>query len=670
MRSRSHNKNNGAFSLVEVLVAMLILLIGVLAIARIFPGGFLSIQRTGDQSAAKALADESRAAMENLSELPQGIFAVYRDVSGNIVPDTRPLPDEIVDYAAGGLPAGIPSDADPYYYSNINRTRFVKEEMARLPIGTPNSVTGAYGAIYPLQMGPVYNEFGGSSGARTSTVRVHGLPLERVIQSSLPTPDQPDVTPRITNETQYAIDYDNQKIAFFPRIGTRTRVFSVAYSYNVTDSGSGKVVSKTVLNGQYSIKDVPPAQADNAKPIWRSFFTDVSDSEIVGVVLPADFDSVLGLRRESERIGREFRLVTTGTDSAEHLSFAGSGAPPAWTSDPYEYAWYSPQYANNANAGVLLFNPLARNTTVQTSRGLQPLRALVDYLIFDNHILREDRTVPNRSPYEIKLSVPNILTQGDILSDQTRYNGMFRDAANDTPSVVLMNTATGELIEPFIGACTDGIGSGRGYTLNARNGTLRFDDDYVQAHNLQLANIRVYYRAAKEFGVQIQAASSAYNVTPDLSLVLPVNNEPNFCFVGTGASGSATRVYFPRSEAGKSVAIGDYHVVTNLSGNSRLKRFNSEVYRITPDAASFDATLGLPYIDIRDQHPEAVSEGWALSTEETGAAVNNVRGMSLKSRVVWLDSSSPSKDASGNTTILKRWRSVSSDTLLSKRSDR
>lgn len=672
MRSRSHNKTNGAFSLVEVLVAMLILLIGVLSIARIFPGGFLSIQRTGDQTAGKTLAEESRAAMESLAELPQGIYAVYRDVNGNILPDTRPLPDEILDYSVGNLPAGIPNDADPYYYSNINRTRFVKGESVRLPIGTPNSVTGGYGAIYPLQLGPVYNEFGtDGAGNRTSTVKVYGTPFERAIQSSLPTPDQPDTTPLIRNETQYAIDYDNRKIAFFPRIGTGRRVFLVKYAYNVVDSGSGKVVSKTVLNGQYTINDLPAAEADNAKPTWHSFFTDVSDSQIVGVVLPADFDGTLGLRHNSDEISRQFRLITKDGGGNEHLTFADTGSLPAWSNDPYEYAWYSPQYANSANAGILVFNPSARSTSVNTASGSQPLVARADYLIFDNHILREDRTIPNRAPFEIKLSISNVLTQGDVLNDQTRYNGMFRDSANDTPSVALINTATGELLEPFIGACTDGIGNGRGYTLNARNGTIRFNDDYVVAHNLQLANIRVYYRAAKEFGVQIQKAYTNYNVTLDVTELLPSsNNEGGFCFAGTGSVGGATRIYFPRSEAGKSVTIGDYHVATNLAGAGRLKRFNSEVYRITADASAFEPTLGLPYIDLRDQHPEAVSEAWSLSSEETGAGVGNVQGMSLKSRVLWLDSATSSKDTLGNTVILKRWRHVDSDTLISKVSSR
>ena len=656
---------------------MIILLIGVLSIARIFPAGFLSIQRTGDQTAAIALAQESRSAMENLPELPQGIYAAYRDVSGNIVPDTRPLPDEIVDYGVGNLPSGIPANADPYYYSNINRSRFVKGESVRLPIGTPNSVTGLYGAIYPLQMGPVYNEFGTDGGGNTtSTVKVYGTPYQRVIQSSLPTPDQPETTPSISNDTQYAIDYANQKIAFFPRIGTGFRVFLVKYAYNVND-GAGKVVSKTVLNGQYTLKDIPPAQSDNAKPVWRSFFTDVTDSQIVGVTLPVDFNGALGIHQSSDDISRQFRLVTTGKDSSPHLTFEGTGISPAWTNDPYEYAWYSSQYANNGNAGVLVFNPSARTANTTTASGSQPLVARADYLIFDNHILRQDRTIPNRSPYEIKLSVPNVLTQGDVLNDQTRYNGMFRDPANDTPSVALINTATGELIEPFIGACTDGIGNGRGYTLDARNGTIRFNDDYVTAHNLQLGNVRVYYRAAKEFGAQVQKAYTNYTVTADLTQVLPPpvgNNEGSFCIAGPdavpGDTESLTRIYFPRSEAGKSVSIGDYHVV--LAGNNRLKRFNSEVYRITADSRDFKMIVYkgiryyLPYIDLRDQHPEAVSEGWALSTEETGVAANSVQGMSLKSRVLWLDSTSPSTDSSGNPVILKRWRSVSSDTLITK----
>jgi len=650
---------------------MVILLIGVLAIARIFPGGFLAIQRTGDQTAAQELALQARADMESLPELPQGIYAVYRDASGNIIPDTRPLPDELTDYSQGFLPAGIPNDADPYFYSNINRIRFIKGESVRLPIGTPNSATGLYGAPYLLQFGPVYNEFGtDGAGNRTSTVKIYGSALTRNIQASLPTPDQPDPTPLITTDTQYAIDYDHRQIAFFPRIGTGQRVFLVKYAYNVVDSVTNKVVSKTVLNGQYTIKDVPPAQADNAKPTWHSFFTDNTDTQIVGVPFPADFDTNLGLRANSEEVSRQFRLITTGTDSAEHLTFVGAGVAPQWSNDPYEYAWLSSQFSNNGNAGILVFNPSARTTTVSTASGNQPLVAHADYLTFDNHILREDRTIPKSSPFEIKLSIPNVLTQGDILYDQNRYNGMFRDSSNDTPAVIMVNSATGEMLQPFTGTCTQGIGIGKGYTLDARKGTIRFDDDFVKTRGFQLANVRVYYRAAKEFGMQVQKAYTTYNPVSDVAQLIASGNEGGFCFAGTGGVGDALRIYFPRSEAGKSVVIGDYHVVTNQSGASRLKHFNSETYRISPDATAFDATLGLPFIDIRDQHPEAVSEAWAFSTEESGQAVANVQGASLKSRVLWLDSSTASKDAAGNNVILHRWRRVDSDTLITKNNSR
>jgi len=654
MDMKRHNRNGHGFSLVEVLVAMVLLLIGIFAVARLFPGGFLSIIRTGDAGNANALAHAQLAALDQMPEPPQGVYAVIPDALGNLTPDPTALPDDLTQYSSANLPAGVLPGSDPYDYSNINRIRYVKGEAIRLPIGTPNAATGIYGAPYALQFGPISNIMTGAAGARSSSVRVYGTNLTRVIQSSVPSPDQPDATPQLNGDTQYAIDYQNLKVAFFPRVGSGQRVYLFRYAYKTTDASGTQF--KTVLNAQYTINDVPAS--NNVKPIWHALFFDPTDSAVTGLPLPADAVTPALITVGSDAVNRAFRLVSKGTDGANYDTFIGTGVAPAWSADPYEYAILSQQYANNGNAGVLVFNPIARNTVIAGANGSQPLTARADYLIFDNHILRQDLTIPTYSPYEVKLAVKAVLTSGDILADQNRYGGMYRDPANnDTPAVVIVNTATGEEIQPFIGACVDGLGQGRGYTLDARNGSIRFDDDYVKTHNLQTSNIRVYYRAAKDFGLQLQKAFSAYTPSQDPT---DLKTDGSRCYVGGAGGGLPTRIYFSRSEAGKSVVLGDYHVTAT---GGQLLHYSSETYRISGPEA-FDPALGLPFVDIRDQHPEAVANGWQLSTTETGFAVSNVRGVSVKSRVIWQDSSNVTQDASGAYTVNYRWRRSDADTLL------
>ena len=60
-RTETHRvgrKRNSAFSLIEIMVVLVVLLIGILAIVRLFPAGFLSISRTAEQTAANALTQQ------------------------------------------------------------------------------------------------------------------------------------------------------------------------------------------------------------------------------------------------------------------------------------------------------------------------------------------------------------------------------------------------------------------------------------------------------------------------------------------------------------------------------------------------------------------------------------------------------------------------------------
>ena len=56
-------------------------------------------------------------------------------------------------------------------------------------------------------------------------ITVYGAPLQRTIQSSIPTLANPTGAPTLRNESEYAIDYDNLMIAFYPRIFDPGRKF-------------------------------------------------------------------------------------------------------------------------------------------------------------------------------------------------------------------------------------------------------------------------------------------------------------------------------------------------------------------------------------------------------------------------------------------------------------
>ncbi len=634
----------------EILIGMVVLLIGILAIARIFPAGFLSIQRTGDYTVGQSLAKLQLTDMENQVALPEGILATIQDASGAIKPVSNISPDDLSDVGPATLPAGVPNGVDPYYYSNINRKRFIKGEPVRLPVATPNAVTGQYGAIYMLQFGPVFNAFG-TSAFPSDSIKVYGAEMERILQGAIATVDNNDTTPRIINDTQYTIDYQNQMIAFFPRVKNGRAIpyrdFQIQIDYYINDGGR---IVVTPISTNIRVDDVdPPLSGEALRPVWRSIWYNQEDQDRniqkdFTKPKPTDFDDTLSFRKEGEEVSRRFRLVSS-------TPVQTSGTAPTWSDDSYEYAWYSQQWANNANGGVLLFNPLGRTTTFRTSTGNQPLTARVDYLTFDNHIIREDRAVPTRAPFELKLSLPNLLTQGELQEDQTAYNGMFRDPGNTaTPAVLIFNKATGEQIDAFTGTCTGGVGAGRNFSINIRTGTIRLNEAFVNANNLQSANIRIYYRAAKQWGMQVQKAYAKYSA---------VTTSASVDYKSYFAPTTGSRVYFAISETGKSVLLGEYYVKTT---GGEVKHFNNETYQLSPDKTQYEN--GLPYLDLKDLHPEAGSEGWSFNSDVTGRALSNVQGLSLKSRVIWLDSSSTIKDSAGNSVLLNHWKHNDTDTLL------
>ena len=333
------------------------------------------------------------------------------------------------------------------------------------------------------------------------------------------------------------------------------------------------------------------------------------------------------------------------------------GSVPTWTNDPYEYAWFSQQETDNTNVGVIIFNPRGYSQQVQTSTGVRTLSARVDYNIFDNHVIRDDRSMPSSGPYDVKLSLPFLLTSGDILKDQTTYNGIFRDSSGKSTAgdIYVYNANTGDEIMEIKGGVAR-LDSGLkpiGVKVDAITGTIRFNTDDVEKAGLQNVSLRLLYRTQKDWGMQVQKAHAHYVEALTAAAV-----DYKSYWVQEGG----TRIYFPRSEAGKTVVLGEYFVNT-ING---IKHFSNEAYQINDNTALF--VNGLTWIDLKSQHElEAVQENWFFPNDKDspkGESVLNVQGASLKSRIVWAGSSDKTQDAKGNPVFKTRWRKLDTDTLL------
>jgi prepilin-type N-terminal cleavage/methylation domain-containing protein len=637
-RGRNVDRAHG-FTLLEILVVLVILLIGILAILRLFPGGFLTIKRTAEQTMAQALSQQQLDSLKNTSVQAEAILPAFPQADDSYIVAQDIMPNDLSEatnaslaqYGVNSLPNGLTLKN----FSDINQVRLVVGENVTIPVPNANAAKG-YGSVYVLQFGPVYNEFGGDDNNPTDRIKVYGAPLERVEQSSTtPSPvtggTDETGTAFLNSPSQYAIDYTdpvNPKIAFYPRIGTGLRQFLIRFDYYaLPPAGSGIPVVETALDKTITVPDVQPSN-EPPQPKWIALF----DTNAGGIARP---DYFYQFKRDSEVVSRRFRLVSKTP-----------GTQPAWTDDPYEYAWFSPQEGNVANVGVLVFNPRGHDYLERTAAGTQTLTARVDYAILDNHIIHEDRVVPTSAPYALKLSLPFVLTTGDILEDQTQYNGLFPSGGNDAPDVLLVNVSTGEEIGHFSkGQPDSGLGAS---SLDTKTGVIRLDPNIVENTNnsLKSATIRAYYKAQGDWGMQVQKAYARYD-----RAFQPSETSFKAYYIDTTGTSSLrrNRMYFRLCDAGKMVILGEFFLKDK---NDKIIRLSNEAYRINDNPALFETVNGikLTWIDLTEQHSEASTDAWQWTDDVTGQAVSSVQGGSIKSRVIW-------KSA-------ERWRKVDTDTFL------
>lgn len=667
---RSTRKDR-AFTLVEILVTLVILLIGILAVLRLFPPGFLTIQRTAEMTNAQALAQQQMDTLKALSVLPDSIEPAHIDQNGNQVIDALVTPDDLSNFDGlnqNQLPfwPNLWANTTGYDLSDINRVRGVINETVRIPTPSPNAVTAQLGAVYMLQFGPVFNNFPAITNQtnNTDSLAISGAPMQRTLYSAQAQLGQPDPSVILTNDAQYAIDANRQWIAFYPRIAAQGaintgRTYNVTYDYYVKDPNTGNIVLETEQAGPASKIFVPDENANNypageqASPRWIPLFNNAANQYPNSLALPVPAGQAanfLGMRPNSEEVARAFVLLSENP-------FQNGGAPPQWTSDPYQYVWYSGQIAGtDANPGVLLFNPAAHNYTEQTPNGPQPLTARINYTIYDNHIVRDDRMVPMGAPYDVKLSLPYVLTNGDTLTDGTTYQGIFRGANNNvTPDLVIYNANTGQEIGAYQGAQSVAGQNMIGFTLNAKDGIVRINA--ADGANLQGVPLRFFYRAQKEWGQQVQKANAHYfpmdpTTFQNNGQALPYN----YFWVGGSSPNiqdNPNYIYFPLCEEGKSIIIGKLYY-TPTQPNAQPVELDNQEFQISTTPASIGPSQNrFAYVDV-SQVATNIQGGFTLSNGPEGNAAVNVQGVSVKSRVIWRD--------------VSRWRKVDNDSILATNS--
>jgi len=586
-------KQRRGTSLVEILAAMAILLLGILAIIQVFPGGFTSILYGRSVSQAQMLTRGMiEAAGVRYAEMPSGVIAM--DPSTGFPNPLVAVKEDLGDYPQS--PNVLP---DPRF-SDVNKARRVIGETTKIPPPSTNSpympVSGAAGERLPvspfiLNFSPIYSVT--PTKASQGVLVYSGTPLNRIVYQGTP-----DATTLASIDLfSYGIDYSNARLYFssvnYPRI------FRIQYSFRVAAGADGFA------------REFSRPGAEIAIPANVASFD---------LPLPAQAQ----LEQESDQVFRGFRLL-------------GPNEP--FSADPYEYK------VLNRVVGVIGFNPLG--AAVQSAGAMaQPLTAKIDYDVDDWHIIREDRQISASPPFAVKLALNGIEKIGAMDEHQERYNGLMRDypgdrLAPDTHDIDLLvvDMDTGLTIDSRTlqraDRETEVAGNDLNGEINYLDGAITFRDQVSwtlpaaggpagSPESIAGKHLRIYYRTPQNWALQFTKAFDRY-VPRDIQDI-------NSLGYGEYSQGTQGYLFFPVADQGGAVLV-DYTWQHRVGNQVILRTETGEYHQISdptlPESPQnlFGSPVPYWWTVLDGAHrPDAV---------DGSVRVLRVRGVSVRARAIW-----------------------------------
>jgi len=594
MGLRFYGKKRIGTTLIEVLVVMAVFLIGILAIAQVFPGGFKILNNSRDLAIADAVAKDRVSHLQsNLNELPDMILPVITGTE-NYDPNRSPLDPSIYDEANatinqnGSLTYGGINYADYHYYAGPNVFRHIVGDGLTIP--PPSSITNYYGSISSLHYGPT-RQLGPNES-----------------------------TPIVVYGSDYAVNLGDPPL-------------------NIVQNGQVYLTSATGIGGQLAIQTDDPTDSPQFRVSLVMYTTTGAVTNVRSVVSAVLPTATIGTFNGNFLIVNLSQLAPPGEtyegvipDTIQVQRIFQQVAPAANFSqiDPYQYKVMNLQY------GELLFNPITYNYLIQSANGAtENLHARADYDVLDWQILR-DRIRLQDDEQVFKLTFGGIKITGTADSDGASYPGLQLPNINGSgqlpnSDIVFIDELTGGIVayDPS-SQSTPALSS---FLVDKSNGNFSVNDFQANTAGNQIqiytpdpttasgfsgtpivvnANgrvIDVLYRAKGDWSVQPLVASAIYY--------------PSAAAPGPGQYevGLNSRVYFARMDIGRKVSVDDLYYVDG-SGVVHEIQGQSFVVRNVP------ADPNGAYIDVKDFDPNAVSLDFSH-----GYAVNGIHGVSVAVRV-------------------------------------
>lgn len=610
--------------MIEMLVVIVIFLVGILALVQIFPGGFNVLRTTRNNTMA---ANMIRAEMERIKarsdQLPESIVAVsyvWNGTGFTVVADPDRRTGDISPRAVGLTNAGVLVDAASHnvgywpYFSGANSVRRIVGEGTVVPaarfVNFPQNAASLRGGLLTLQFAPILQD-----PNYQSLFQVYGnnLSINFVDDLSIPFP--------VRNDSSCFMDFEGTGLALpegrlsnFPGRPT-VRNYRIACTVWVNDGAN--TFSKDILGAIVTVPDV-------AAPTPR-FYYQVQLATDPQFVSPGE--TFVGIELDSVRVQRLFDDVSVNG----FTPYSEIAAQPDRIGEAvYEYITL------NQTLGQLLFTPLASNYTERYRGGRRPLRARVDYTVYDWRILRDDMRLPSTMPYEAKLMIPSVMRKNTRMPDQQLYPGMgFNlpdgNGAMVMPDFVVLDTENGAVIKSNSYEVDGGRGliTFRDLDNDPTNG-LSLDvipvltNTTVRIDQMQDRSVRALYQGINEWSVQVLKPSQSYVFDNSASLGI------GECYVGgsnTLINGdSNVRIYFPACDIGKKIVVGE----SWYSDGANLLVLRDQEYLVHAPTGGVAPFNNLGYIDITEKDATATTFDFSR-----GYSVRRVKGASVIVRAMW-----------------------------------
>ncbi|UCH34225.1 MAG: prepilin-type N-terminal cleavage/methylation domain-containing protein [Armatimonadota bacterium] len=627
-RQRRPHRRSG-FTLVEVLVALVLLLIGAYVALRVFPSGFAAIERARIESLAARLADQEIQRWRLAAgSLPEAIVWAQVDVvDDSTVPPTLSLSYN-VDYDPNGLTpnAGEPfSDAnnngvwdtgEPYTDLNSNgvydrphpnwqpdsayRPRTIIGEV--LPVGDvtesvpdPNGVDpNAVGIRVPLcrlRFGPLEHlyahnyDYDGNGDAEHvanppgyDALFIYTTEYERVDNVNFLI-DATDPAPK--DWGRYYVDYDAGTISF-DLVPDYMRRFRVEFTYLIDTGPGARAERRYEMWDVVTLIDVAAGEDTVASPktLWPELGAP-----------PVNFAGIIPL---SERVHQAFIMDNDDwpLNGPGYFRLIGD------TSNPIAEP-----------SASILFDPGDAGRTVN-----------VDYKVRDWQILVEERVPDDR--LEIQLVVAPVKSAGYI--NPPRQPGRDRIIPGDDDMVIVIDTEDGSRFD-----YVDGAPASSDYEVNFQSGLITLSGNGVPPEPAAGGTYRVYYRSDLDWSIQPMKAAAQY------SIVVGATAQPGYRFAVWDEPANPRDLEFGPSEVAKSV-VANYYMYDN----------------------------GDPVLISGELHQVVLDNGRGLVRLAETPAWGDIRvqGASMRARVLWAGRGRT--DAVAGQASPESWRQVIVETFL------